>query len=209
LACVRTGTVHARKGDFRHDIDCQPAFHPANPSDDYPAGAPAPQTCRPACRPWPGRSAWSASEYTCGRGPELMTRSSNNQSRGAGTGAGTGTSAARDEAAVLSASAHLTDRDRDLTRLVGRHRVLTTDQLAALRFSNLTTARHRLSVLVRLGVLRRFRPHRETGSAPGTTSSAQSARPCSARKTVTRRNGSRRSVRTGSSPSNAPSGSAT
>jgi hypothetical protein len=67
---------------------------------------------------------------------------------------------------VLSVSAHLTDRDRDLTRLVGRHRVLTTDQLAALTFSNVTTARHRLSVLVRLGVLRRFRPHREVGSAP-------------------------------------------
>jgi hypothetical protein len=63
-------------------------------------------------------------------------------------------------------SAHLTDRDRELTRLVARHRVLTTDQLAALRFSNLTTARHRLAMLVRLGVLRRFRPHRETGSAP-------------------------------------------
>ncbi len=67
---------------------------------------------------------------------------------------------------MLSVSAHLTDRDRELARLVGRHRVLTTDQLAALRFSNLTTARHRLSVLVRLGVLRRFRPHRESGSAP-------------------------------------------
>jgi len=67
---------------------------------------------------------------------------------------------------VLSVSAHLTDRDRELTRLVGRHRVLTTDQLTALRFSNLTTARHRLSVLVRLGVLRRFRPRREPGSAP-------------------------------------------
>jgi hypothetical protein len=67
---------------------------------------------------------------------------------------------------VLSVSAHLTDRDRELTRLVGRHRVLTTGQLAALRFSNLTTARHRLSVLVRLGVLRRFRPRREPGSAP-------------------------------------------
>ena len=67
---------------------------------------------------------------------------------------------------MLPVSAHLTDRDRELTRLVGRHRVLTTDQLAALKFSNLTTARHRLSVLVRLGVLRRFRPHRELGSAP-------------------------------------------
>jgi DNA-binding CsgD family transcriptional regulator len=67
---------------------------------------------------------------------------------------------------VLSVSAHLTDRDRELVRLVARHRVLTTDQLAALRFGNLTTARHRLSKLVRLGLLRRFRPRREVGSAP-------------------------------------------
>jgi hypothetical protein len=67
---------------------------------------------------------------------------------------------------VLAASAHLTDRDRDLVRLVARHRVLTTDQLTALRFGNLTTARHRLAELVRLGLLRRFRPHRDTGSAP-------------------------------------------
>jgi hypothetical protein len=67
---------------------------------------------------------------------------------------------------VLSASAHLTGRDRYLVRLVGEHRVLTTSQLAALGFANLTTARHRLSVLVRLGMLRRFRPHPETGSAP-------------------------------------------
>jgi hypothetical protein len=60
----------------------------------------------------------------------------------------------------------LTNRDRELTRLVARHRVLTTDQLAALSFGNITTARHRLSVLVQLGLLRRFRPHRESGSAP-------------------------------------------
>jgi hypothetical protein len=88
-------------------------FDPATLPDGYPADDPAPQTCRPACRPWPGRSRWSAAEYTCGGEPGL-----------------------------------------------------TTDQLAALAFSNLTTARHRLSVLVRLGVLRRFRPRRETGSAP-------------------------------------------
>jgi DNA-binding CsgD family transcriptional regulator len=67
---------------------------------------------------------------------------------------------------VLSVAGHLTDRDRELVRLVARHRVLTTDQLAALAFGNITTARHRLAVLVRLGVLRRFRPHREVGSAP-------------------------------------------
>ncbi len=67
---------------------------------------------------------------------------------------------------MLAASAHLTDRDRDLVRLVAVHRVLTTDQLAALGFGNITTARHRLSVLVRLRMLRRFRPHPPTGSAP-------------------------------------------
>ena len=65
-----------------------------------------------------------------------------------------------------STAGHLTDRDRELVRLVARHRVLTTDQLAALAFRNITTARHRLAVLVRLGLLRRFRPHRATGSAP-------------------------------------------
>jgi len=67
---------------------------------------------------------------------------------------------------VLAASGHLTDRDRDLVRLVAVHRVLATSQLAALGFGNITTARHRLSVLVRLGLLRRFRPRREAGSAP-------------------------------------------
>ena len=66
---------------------------------------------------------------------------------------------------MLAASGHLTDRD--LVRLVGVHRVLTTGQLAALGFGNITTARHRLSALVRLGLLRRFRPHLPAGSAPG------------------------------------------
>ena len=67
---------------------------------------------------------------------------------------------------MLTASAHLTERDCNLVRLVAVHRVLTTGQLAALGFGNITTARHRLSVLVRLGMLRRFRPHPPTGSAP-------------------------------------------
>ena len=67
---------------------------------------------------------------------------------------------------MLSVAGHLTDRDRELVRLVARHRVLTTDQLAALAFGNITTARHRLAVLVRLGLLRRFRPHLQIGSAP-------------------------------------------
>jgi hypothetical protein len=72
---------------------------------------------------------------------------------------------AADEA-VLAASAHLTGRDRRLVRLVAEHRVLTTGQLCALGFDSPVTARHRLALLERLRVLRRFRPHREVGSAP-------------------------------------------
>jgi hypothetical protein len=90
-----------------------------------------------------------------------MTTASHSHPRGAGTGA-----ASKDEAALLQASAHLTDRDRELVRLVGEHRVLTTGQLAALGFGSIITARHRLSVLVRIGLLRRFRPHLPAGSAP-------------------------------------------
>jgi Replication-relaxation len=90
-----------------------------------------------------------------------MTTASQSPARGAGTGART-----KDEAALLAAPAHLTGRDRDLVRLVAVHRVLTTDQLCALGFGNITTARHRLSVLVRIGLLRRFRPHPPEGSAP-------------------------------------------
>lgn len=67
---------------------------------------------------------------------------------------------------MLSAAAYLTSRDRSLVRAVGEHRVLTTAQLAALGFGSVITARHRLTVLARIGVLRRFRPHREIGSAP-------------------------------------------
>jgi hypothetical protein len=44
--------------------------------------------------------------------------------------------------------------------------VLTTDQMCALGFDSIITARHRLGVLVSLGMLRRFRPRREAGSSP-------------------------------------------
>jgi hypothetical protein len=71
-----------------------------------------------------------------------------------------------DDRVVLAASGHLTDRDRHLVRMVAEHRVLTTGQLCALGFGNIITARHRLGVLVKIGVLRRFRPRREVGSAP-------------------------------------------
>jgi len=73
---------------------------------------------------------------------------------------------AADDQAVLKAAVRLTERDRYLVRTVAEHRVLTTDQLAALAFDNIITARHRLDTLARLGALRRFRPHRAVGSAP-------------------------------------------
>jgi hypothetical protein len=91
----------------------------------------------------------------------MSRATSHSSARGAGTGA-----RSKDEAALLDVPAHLTERDRWLVRLVGEHRVLTTGQLCALGFANLTTARHRLSALVRLGLLRRFRPHPPAGSAP-------------------------------------------
>ncbi|HET9896010.1 MAG TPA: hypothetical protein VFQ44_13870 [Streptosporangiaceae bacterium] len=69
------------------------------------------------------------------------------------TGAGIGTTAARDEAAVLEASGRLTDRDRELIRLIARLRVLTTGHLAALGFSSAITAGHRLALLIKLGML--------------------------------------------------------
>jgi Replication-relaxation len=81
--------------------------------------------------------------------------------RGAG-----GASPAPSDQVVLAASARLTARDRRLVRAVAEHRVLTTGQVAALGFGSVITARHRLSALVGIEALRRFRPHREIGSAP-------------------------------------------
>lgn len=60
----------------------------------------------------------------------------------------------------------LTDRDRFICEMVYEHRVLTTSQLCDVAFDNMTTARHRLAVLCHLGLLDRFRPRRDVGSAP-------------------------------------------
>ncbi len=60
----------------------------------------------------------------------------------------------------------LTPRDLWLCELVDEHRVLTTHQLTDLAFPNLDTAEHRLVILHRLGVLERFRPRRDLGTAP-------------------------------------------
>jgi hypothetical protein len=111
-----------------------------------------------------------------------------------------------DDDAILAASARLTDRDRYLVRLVADHRVLTTDQLCAVGFDSVITARHRLGALVRIGVLRRFRRTSRPDQRRGITCSARSAPFCSAPRTGTRRSGCRRSALTGSSRWNARSG---
>jgi hypothetical protein len=63
-------------------------------------------------------------------------------------------------------AARLTSRDRHLCRLLAEYRVLTSHQLAELAFNHLDTAEDRLRTLTTLGVLDRFRPRRDTGSAP-------------------------------------------
>jgi hypothetical protein len=63
-------------------------------------------------------------------------------------------------------AARLTPRDRRLCRLLAEHRVLTSHQLTALAFNHLDTAEDRLHTLTTLEVLDRFRPRRDTGSAP-------------------------------------------
>jgi hypothetical protein len=67
---------------------------------------------------------------------------------------------------VADLAGRLTERDRQLCRLLAEHRVLTSHQLAELAFNHLDTAEDRLRTLTTLGVLDRFRPRRDTGSAP-------------------------------------------
>jgi hypothetical protein len=63
-------------------------------------------------------------------------------------------------------AARLTDRDREILLALDEHRVLTVGQLGELFFNSLERARKRLAVLHALGVVDRFRPHRERGSHP-------------------------------------------
>ena len=61
---------------------------------------------------------------------------------------------------VFRVANRLTQRDRDILRLLSDHRVLTTEQLTDVFFSNPTTARHRLTELHRLRLVDRFKPRR-------------------------------------------------
>jgi hypothetical protein len=67
---------------------------------------------------------------------------------------------------VARLAGRLTERDRQLCRLLSEHQVLTSHQLTRLAFQHLDTAEDRLRTLTTLGVLDRFRPRRDTGSAP-------------------------------------------
>jgi hypothetical protein len=60
----------------------------------------------------------------------------------------------------------LTDRDRQLCRLLYEHRVLTTSQVADIGFTGDRRARMRLRELYDMAVVDRFRPRAEVGSAP-------------------------------------------
>jgi hypothetical protein len=77
---------------------------------------------------------------------------------------GTGGGSATSRAAALAG--RVTDRDRALCRLLHEHRVLATPHLTDLAFPSRNAAEHRLTLLHRLGVVDRFRPHHTPGSAP-------------------------------------------
>jgi hypothetical protein len=69
---------------------------------------------------------------------------------------------------VVTLAAHLTERDRQIALDCFEHRVLTTDQIKRLHFTDTRTTVARLDTLYRLRVLDRFRPSlpRGRGTAP-------------------------------------------
>jgi hypothetical protein len=81
-------------------------------------------------------------------------------------GGARGAGADRQARKLADLAARLTPRDRQLCRLLHEHRVLTSHQLTDIAFNHLDTAEDRLRTLTTLEVLDRFRPRRDTGSAP-------------------------------------------
>jgi hypothetical protein len=66
--------------------------------------------------------------------------------------------------AALVALRSLTDRDRYLLAVLAEHQVLTADQIARLKYTDANTARKRLVLLTRRGILDRFRDGVRPGS---------------------------------------------
>ena len=63
-------------------------------------------------------------------------------------------------------ASHITDRDRQVIRLLYEHRVLTSMQVCDVAFASVRRAEARLHALYELRVVDRFRPHQWPGSAP-------------------------------------------
>lgn len=70
------------------------------------------------------------------------------------------------DATIKALVRRLTDRDRHIMRLVWRHRVLTTNQLASLGWNSYNTAKQRLATLYELRALDRIRPFTAHGTSP-------------------------------------------
>jgi hypothetical protein len=60
----------------------------------------------------------------------------------------------------MDVASSLTDRDREILRLLRWHRVLTTSQVHVMFFRDLNTAQHRMTRLHELRLVERFRPPR-------------------------------------------------
>jgi hypothetical protein len=67
---------------------------------------------------------------------------------------------------LLAVLGRITERDRQLCRLLEDHRVLTTTQVADVGFTGERRARTRLAELYALDMLERFRPRTEANHAP-------------------------------------------
>jgi DNA-binding Lrp family transcriptional regulator len=65
---------------------------------------------------------------------------------------------------MLRIMQRLTERDRALVAILGRHRVLTIDQISRMFFTSIRATRYRMNVLLDLDVLTRFRFNVRPGS---------------------------------------------
>ncbi|MFC3998872.1 replication-relaxation family protein [Nocardiopsis sediminis] len=72
----------------------------------------------------------------------------------------------RRENHLLRLARHLTDRDHDILSLLHTHRVLTTSQITQVAFTSHSRTLQRMRTLTALGVVARFCPRLDRGSAP-------------------------------------------
>jgi predicted transcriptional regulator len=71
-----------------------------------------------------------------------------------------------DTSHLLRLSRHLTDRDHRILSLLHTHRVLTTHQITQVAFTSHSRTIQRMRTLTGLGLVARFRPRLDRGSAP-------------------------------------------